>query len=273
MTDWDGQFKKLYEEVSDSWIMLPLRIRGVGCELLRVSNRVSGKLGDTRDSRVLARKVGADLSDAPLIEEAVTALLEQGFLTLDADGALFVTNLAQSQADQRAKWREKKRNQRAVDAHSSPDASPSVPSCPPVSPPVPGTVPLSPREERRGEEKRQQPPTPFDGQAGGVADVAAVVESPRRMGRGFDVPDDDWMVIAPLPIPDQCKSVLIRWFIKHHLDGESRTPTEWRRSFRHWATRAWNERRAECLAESKVKPESDTSPVDLADELLRRHYS
>jgi hypothetical protein len=84
--------------------------------------------------------------------------------------------------------------------------------------------------------------------------VVAEVEAPHKLTLGWTVPDGDWGSVSALPIPDGCQRVLIRWYVNHHLDGDSRTPTEWRRSFRLWATRAWNERRSECLAESKAKP-------------------
>lgn len=89
--------------------------------------------------------------------------------------------------------------------------------------------------------------------------VVVVGSEPHKLTPAFAVPEDDWNVISALPIPEACHRVLIRWFVNHHLDGDSRTPAEWRRSFRLWATRAWNERRTECLAESKTQAQPATA--------------
>jgi hypothetical protein len=92
--------------------------------------------------------------------------------------------------------------------------------------------------------------------------VVAGVDEPHKLTSAFTATDEDWSAIAPAGIPDPCKPILIRWFLVHHLDGDSRTATEWRRSFRHWATKAWNTRRTECLAESKAPTQTTTGEPD-----------
>lgn len=253
-TNWDGEFKKLYEDVSDSWLMLPLLVRGIGCEVLRVSNRVSGKVGDTRDTRALLRKLGGEASDAALVESAVTALLEQGFLMQDSNGALFVTNLAESQREQRAKWAEKKRNQRAAVSTAVPSSPPAVPDCPPVSPPVHETVPLSPREGE-GEGEGDPPVVPQ-----GPEQTENATRVPCPPGLALTGDEVAQLAMAAVPadlVPLATAELRAKWVNSH----ARRTTTEWRNYLRKAVTTELSDpkRRREYRARLREEPDTESS--------------
>lgn len=154
------------------------------------------------------------------------------------------------------------------DRRDGEDTADSSPVLQPVFGVSSGSTPLhsTPSQNNNPQSPHSDAPPP--------AVVVGVDDRPHKLTAAFAVPADDWGVISALPIPDGCQRVLVRWYVNHHLDGDSRTPTEWRRSFRHWATRAWNERRSECLAESRAASEPVAEPASAstldADEAIRR---
>lgn len=223
-TDWGGEFKKLYEDVSDSWIELPIVVRGIGCELLRAADRRTGKVADSTKPSVLCRKLGADVSEADTIARAVDALVKQGFMSVTDSGELIVTNLRAAQAEQRERWKAQKGKQRqassmsttvrvdTADVHHVRDVHVDaadvhhVHPCPPVSTPVHPCPQMSSREERRREEKR---PTSSD-----------------RAGEPRRVDDDGHETLCPPDLADRAsESGVIA-----ELAAQLRVSPDWARS-------------------------------------------
>lgn len=138
-TDWDGNFKKLFERCSSSWLRLPAWVRGYGDELLRCADRRTGRVCDTTEAGDVALVIHAHPDEHEQLGKAIERLVGQGFLVV-REGALFVDNIKPATESYEAvRKRNQRERQRAANGSNVPDS----PVCPP-------SVPL---EERRGEKK------------------------------------------------------------------------------------------------------------------------
>lgn len=117
-----------------------------------------------------------------------------------------------------------------------------------------------------------QSPLPPSGEAGDSDHT-----EPGKLGRDWEPTSEDWITAFQAGPPSKpWQKALVTRFKRYHLDGDSRTPEDWRRSFRMWAAREMQAKRDEVRAEVEAAKsasglESATEdPLEVSDRLRRQ---
>lgn len=111
-TNWEGEWRKIYVRLSSRMLALPVALRGLAWELVRIAERPSGRVSDSNDVEDIALRLNAHQSDRELIVEGLSRLSGTGFLVVRDDG-VFIDNFGPAQEKdetrRKRKYRESKK--------------------------------------------------------------------------------------------------------------------------------------------------------------------